>query len=113
MDPLGVRRATRTRTGFARVAHSYDRHRAIVDGAFNAKSRRHNRRRMKSSRHRADSFLDSTRVGAPTSSNLSLSQFWTPIDSQVFLLASSASVLDAAAVLLYMPAETGIERAEE
>jgi hypothetical protein len=74
MDSLGVRRATRTRTGFARVAHSYDRHRAIVDGAFHAKSRRHNRRRMKGSRHRADSFLDSTQVGAPTSSNLSLSQ---------------------------------------
>ena len=81
MDPLGVPRATRTRTGFARVAHSYDRHRAIVDGAFNAKSRRHNHRRMKGSRHRADSFLNSTRVGAPTSSKVSLSQSSMPIDT--------------------------------
>jgi hypothetical protein len=75
VDSFGDCPTVRASTCFARVANRDDGDSAIVDGAFDVETGRHERRGAKASRHSVDSFMKTNASRHPNFIKMSQSQF--------------------------------------
>jgi hypothetical protein len=65
VDAFGDRRAVQASTCFNHVANGDDGHRAIMNGALDVKTRRHESRGAQASKHGVDSFIETNASPRP------------------------------------------------
>jgi transposase InsO family protein len=97
VDVFGDRRTVRASTCFNHVANGDDGHRAIMNGALDVKTGRHESRGAKASKHGVDSFVKPMPARAQTSSKMSQSPDSLPIDK-----LNSTDVIDVLSDLFIM-----------